>query len=188
MIEFRFDIKSTTQAAAMFLKLNGQDRPMKYLGLVKLLYMADREALRRMDQPITGDKYCSMDFGPVLSEVYDLIKGNRLVPEEDRAFWAEHISDRQDHEITLLKDPGNSDLCDEFENIISEVYSKYGNMDRFDLADLTHWFPEWQYPNGSSIPIPAEKILEALGKDAQEIAEIESEVAAERYLDQILNV
>lgn len=72
-IQFRFHIEKAIEAAAMFLKLHG--KPMKYIGLLKMLYIADRIALESMNQPITGDNYVSMDYGPVLSGIYDLIKG-----------------------------------------------------------------------------------------------------------------
>ena len=72
-ISFRFHPEKAVEAAAMLLKLHG--KPMKYLGLLKMLYIADRLALKLMEQPITGDRYVSMDYGPVLSGVYDLIKG-----------------------------------------------------------------------------------------------------------------
>jgi Protein of unknown function (DUF4065) len=75
-IQYQLQPEKAVEAAAMFLKLHG--RPMRYLGLLKLLYMADRIALERMEQPITGDCYVSMQFGPVLSGVYDLIKGNNV--------------------------------------------------------------------------------------------------------------
>ncbi len=67
-IQFRFHPEKAVEAAAAFLKLHG--KPMKYLGLLKMLYIADRIALERMEQAITGDHYVSMDYGPVLSGVY----------------------------------------------------------------------------------------------------------------------
>jgi hypothetical protein len=51
-IKFRFHPEKTVEAAAILLKLHG--KPMKYLGLLKMLYIADRLALKTMDQPITG--------------------------------------------------------------------------------------------------------------------------------------
>ena len=69
-VEFRFHSRKAVEAAALLLKLHG--KPMKYLGLLKMLYIADRITLERMDQPITGDNFVSMKYGPVLSGVYDL--------------------------------------------------------------------------------------------------------------------
>jgi hypothetical protein len=50
-----------TQAAARLLQNRGGR--MKFLKLIKLLYLADREALSRSGRPITTDSYVSMDNG-----------------------------------------------------------------------------------------------------------------------------
>ena len=42
-----------------------------YIKLIKLLYLADRAALIETGSPITGDRYVSMKFGPVLSNVFE---------------------------------------------------------------------------------------------------------------------
>lgn len=63
------------------MKLAG--RPVNYMALIKLLYKADREALRRWGLPITTDKYVSMAKGPVTSHIYDRIKaGANCLPLE----------------------------------------------------------------------------------------------------------
>ncbi|MFO0142462.1 MAG: Panacea domain-containing protein, partial [Aphanizomenon sp.] len=64
-IQFRFHPEKAVEAAAILIKLHG--KPIKYLGLLKMLYIADRIALERIEQPITGDHYVSMKYGPVLS-------------------------------------------------------------------------------------------------------------------------
>ena len=56
------------------------------------------------------------------------------------------------------------------ENIIDEIVDKYGKMDKWDLVNnVAHKLPEWEDPQGSSIPLPLRKIMEALGKDKKEI-------------------
>ena len=182
-MQFKFHPEKAVEAAAIFLKLHG--KPMKYLGLLKLLYMADRVALKRLEQPITGDRYVSMNYGPVLSTVYDLIKGYQISNAND---WIKYISTGNEYkDVCLLGDPGNEELCEEEEEIIQEVYKTHGHFDRFDLAELTHLFPEWQYPNGGAIPIQVEDILKHLGKTDEEVEEIRQALEREVYLDQILN-
>ena len=68
----RFNERRATEAAARFLKLRGGR--MSYLKLIKLLYLLDREALLRWGRPVTTDRYISMDNGPVVSRIYDLIR------------------------------------------------------------------------------------------------------------------
>jgi uncharacterized phage-associated protein len=182
-IQFRFNPEKTVEAAAVLLKLHG--RPMKYLGLLKMLYISDRIALERMEQPITGDHYVSMDYGPVLSAAYDLIKGK---PMDALPLWSKFISSRQDNQISLLGDPGNGELCEEEEEILQQVYGEFGQLDPFLVAEWTHGLPEWQNPYGSAIPIRVEDVLKSMGKSAEQVSAIQQEAMRESYLDEVLNV
>ena len=56
-MRMRFNEKKATQAAARFLRLC--KGCMNYMKLIKLLYIADREALLRWGRPITTDAYCN---------------------------------------------------------------------------------------------------------------------------------
>jgi len=184
-IQFRFHPEKAVEAAAVLLKLHG--KPMKYLGLLKMLYMADRIALERMEQPITGDHYVSMDYGPVLSGVYDLIKGKPI--DNALPLWSKFISPcNEQHHVCLLNDPGDEDLCEEEEEIIQQVYKSFGHLNPFLVAGWTHNLPEWQDPHGSAIPIAVEDILKNLGKNEAIIGEIQQEAVREAYLDGVLNV
>ena len=181
-IEFRFHPAKTVEAAALLLKRHG--KPMKYLGLLKMLYIADRVALAQMEQPITGDHYVSMDYGPVLSSAYDLIKGRPV--GNALPLWSKHISPRAENCVSLLSDPGNGELCEEEEEILQQVYETFGHLDPFEVADWTHDLPEWQDPEGSAIPIVVEEILKNLGKSDAEIVSIQENVTREAYIDNVL--
>jgi len=56
------------------LRLDG--KRIDYLRLLKLLHIADREWLAETGESITGDRAYAMKYGPVLSSIYDLVKGN----------------------------------------------------------------------------------------------------------------
>src|SRR5438445_7076997 len=71
---FRFNIDKTMQAIAALLHFHGT-KEMSYLRMLKLLYIADRESLKETGRPITGDRIVAMEHGPVLSGVYNLVKG-----------------------------------------------------------------------------------------------------------------
>ncbi|MCE2720087.1 MAG: Panacea domain-containing protein [Dolichospermum sp.] len=183
-IQFRFHPEKAVEAAAILMKLHG--KPMKYLGLLKMLYIADRIALERIEQPITGDHYVSMKYGPVLSGVYDLIKGKPI--DDALPLWSEYISPSDKNFVYLVKDPGNDELCEEEEEILQEVYQTFGHLDPFHVAEWTHDLPEWKDPHGSAIPILVEDILKNVGKSEEEIEEIRQIALREAYLDEVLNV
>jgi uncharacterized phage-associated protein len=186
-IEFKLHPRKAVEVAAMFLKLHKQ--PMHYFGLLKLLYMADRLSLEKFSTPVTGDRYVAMQHGPVLSCVYDLIQDKEIldVPNALR-IWSQYISKIENYKVRLLGDPDVGELCEDDEDIIHEVYSNRGNLDRFELLEITHRFPEWKNPNGTSILIKVEDILRYVGKSTEEIEAIQKDVEHENYLDSVLSL
>ncbi len=181
-MEFNYDPLKTVQAAALFLKLNRQ--PMEYMKLIKLLYIADRTALDRMDSTITGDKYVSMDHGPVLSKVYDLINHGPLYNKDNP--WFKYISSPYQYCVELCADPGKGGLCEEEEEIIEGVYKIFGHINVWELSNLTHFIPEWQDPHGSAIPIHIEDMFRKLGKTEDDIKSLRKDILRENYFDMLL--
>src|SRR5689334_6775712 len=105
-MRLRFNEAKATQAASRLLRLRGG--PMSYIKLIKLLYIIDREALIRWGRPVTTSRHVSMPKGPVVSQIYDLITEEAIPGEE--TLWRKYIStNRQDFEVTLLKDPGDDE-------------------------------------------------------------------------------
>jgi uncharacterized phage-associated protein len=152
----RVNEAKAAQAAARFLMLRGQ--PMSYLKLVKLLYFADREALLRWGRPITTDCYVSMDKGPVVSRIYDLIADG--LPPDIRSPWTDLISPPENYEVALLQSPPPDDeLSRAEEEMIDEIFARYGGKSRWELVDMSHSLPEWHDPEGSALPITIEEIL-----------------------------
>jgi uncharacterized phage-associated protein len=68
-MNLRFQRKRATQAAARLLDRRGGR--MSYMQLLKLMYLADRNAILAYGRPTTYDWYVSMDHGPVLSQTYN---------------------------------------------------------------------------------------------------------------------
>lgn len=181
-MRLRFKEAKTTQAAARLLELRGN--PMSYLKLIKLLYIIDREALLRWGRPVTGDRYVSMDHGPVLSQTLNLITEEPR-PEE-HTFWANHISQPEKYEVSLHRPAATDELSEAELRLIQEIFAKYGHMKRWDLVALVHQFPEWQDPEGSAIPIQYRDILKAGGKTEGEIEAILQEIDGLALADALL--
>lgn len=178
-MKLAFDEVKATQAAAAFLKL--ASRPLNYMALIKLLYKADREAIRRWGLPITTDKYSAMKLGPVTSRIYDRIKA-AANPNAHPSFWAAHIQRSKDpREVILGRDPGESELSRAEEHLIAEIFEADGAKDRFDLADECHQqFPEWLDPGDTSTPIDSSDIIAALGLSEEEASHVASLIEAQR--------
>ena len=128
---------------------------MAYLKLIKLLYYVDREAVLRWGRPVTTDRLVSMQHGPVVSRIYDLISVGR--PESDSpSIWHRHISKCSRYDVTLSEPTGNDELSLAEDRLIAEIWALHGSKSKWALRDETHNLPEWQDPLGSSIPIEYE--------------------------------
>lgn len=160
----KFNEIKTTQAAAYFLiKNKGSER---YLKIIKLLYLADRSAINQIGLPITGDRYVSMPRGPVTSQTLDLINYS---PDPSKAsYWHDYISAPRNYCIMLNNNPGVGQLSQAEMDVLDEVYDKFGTMNVWALVEYTHHLPEYKDPEGSSIPIQIEDILDGLGKTESE--------------------
>lgn len=184
MIHFKFNEIKTTQDAALFLKLNGGK--MNYMKLIKLMYLADREALSRWERPLTGDSYFSMKNGPILSNVLDWINSGE--PPNEELYWPRYISNPSRYNVSLKKNPGETELSKREIELIKEIDEKYKNYDQWEMVDICHKIlPEWENPGTTSIPIQIEDILRAACKTDREIAVIEDEVANLEYCDSLLS-
>lgn len=106
---------------------------------VKLLYLADREHLRRFGRPITFDKYVAMEFGPVASCAFDILKGKeRMGVNPSNLPFELRTLDK----ITLVQNPkrdidrsifSRSDLM-----VLDQIAEEYGNKSFGELYELTH--------------------------------------------------
>ncbi len=183
MAKIYFHEAKATQVAALLLKHRGTNR-MKFLKLIKLMYLIDREALKRWGRTVSTDHHVSMDKGPVLSNVYSLINEE---PSE-RRFWNRYISRSSDYDVQLLADPGDEELSRAEEELIAEVFSIHGQKNRWQLVQELHEVPEWRDPNGSMIPIQLRDILSAVGRDEDDIAVIEERTEAEALASRLFEL
>ena len=164
-----FNIELTTQIAAYILYKRGG--LMHYLKLMKLMYLTEQQYLLKYGEYLTGDKFVSMNNGPVLSGTYSLLKDGAEV-------WDHWIKGEEDWQVSLkVKDIDPKDPLETFDllspaiiKVIDSVYEKYGSYNRWALCDLTHTpevCPEWKNPHGSALPIQYEDILRCNGVDPE---------------------
>lgn len=156
---------------------------MNYMKLLKLLYLADREALIRWGRPITYDAYVSMRNGPVPSRTYDLISEG--VHPDQESLWARWISEPEGYAVSLVAECDTDQLSEAEETLLDEIFEEFGHRNRWDLVEYSHALPEWTDPGDSALPIDYEEILRGAGKSEAEAAEIVKEIEAVAMADRL---
>jgi uncharacterized phage-associated protein len=162
-----YDPRKAAQTIAYLAVKNGR-QPLNILKAIKLVYLADRESVRRSGFTIQDEPHYSMPHGPVNSTTYRLINGE--VPPEDTDGWSEFLTDRNEHRVGLVDPQVDADDLDELSDaeisVLDDVWEQFGHMTQWQLVDWTHDphnVPEWEDPNGSSDPIPLRRMMDALG-------------------------
>src|SRR5487761_1401852 len=159
---FRFDSEKSLQAVAFLLRGEPAHR-MNHMRLLKVLYIAEREALRESSQPITGSRVVAMKRGPVLDDVFRLIRGQHLATPR----WAECVRIDNYH-LEMFHDPGVGRLSRFVTEKLEEVARRYQANDECDMVEIARQLPEWRRndPGDGCRDIPLEHILEAVGRGA----------------------
>jgi len=161
-----YNPKKAAQSIAYLAMQNGGE-PLYVLMAVKLVYLADRESVRLRGHPIQSEPRVSMPHGPVNSVTLDFLNGSYNLNETG---WADYLSDRANYQVGLRSNTTTLDDLDELSDremdILSSVWKKFGNMDRFDLCKWTHDqknVPEWEDPMGSSKTITMASLMAGVG-------------------------
>jgi len=180
----RYNEQKTTQAAALFLMLHGDEMP--YMKLVKLLYNLDRESLKRWGRPVTYDEAFSLRHGLVLSITLDKAEtSDPILP----SYWDEYIR-TSGYNARLINEIDDGELSDAEVELIQELADQYREASPFDIEKEHHdpdLFPEWENPGLSRIPTSISKILSAVGYSDEKINQINEDIAEDARLLQLMN-
>lgn len=138
-ITFDFDARRFVNAAAYIV---GRCPEITKMKLSKLLYFADKEHLLTYGKPIIGDRYVKMEFGPVPSCGYNLMKHDERSSVEDQAMFDHHLC--VDGNDITLKVPANLRAISESDReALDDVISKYGHLTPDQLSKISHHEPAW---------------------------------------------
>jgi hypothetical protein len=177
-----FDMKKAIGATAYLIEREGGTANM--FSLLKALYYADRSALINWGKPITGDSYASLDKGPVVTGIYDLLKGKGF--EKDLAEWNDVIR-RDGNSVSMRKQADTTILSEREIELLERSRATIRNI-RGPIADWLHQnCPEWEDPHGSSVPIDPSQILRQAGKSEEEIRATEEANEEIRLLNHMLD-
>jgi hypothetical protein len=174
-----FNAKKAAQAANKLLTLSNGER--NYMELVKLLYLADRQAWLRFECPITGDRMAALPHGLVLSHILNLIRFGPGGSEDGP--WFDVVSAPFDYKVRSLRPFENDELSGAEERLLEEIFVQHGQKDWRQLSIFTHSLPEWTDPNGRSLPVSPEQILKLEQRSTTDIDRIAYEFATYARLD-----
>ena len=168
--------------AYRFLQLNGGS--MSYLKLIKLMYIVERSAILRWGRSVTFDRFVSTPHGPALSRTYDLLR-DEPQPDIPSPFHGLVSSPESFRVATKAAGPEPRTLSQAEIDLIAEVSSEYGGLTEWGVRDLTHIFPEFEDPQGSSKVIPIRSILARNGTTEPEVNAILAEIDALAYAEHV---
>lgn len=139
---FETTYKKATQALNLLArKKDGRINKMK---AIKLIFLADRLHLRKYGRPIIGDRYFAMKLGPVGSLTKNIAELSSISVEA-LAYAKKYIkpSDEKKQTFASLKQADLSVFSKTDLECLEAVYHAYSDKDQFELADITHTYPEW---------------------------------------------
>ncbi|MCH8263314.1 MAG: SocA family protein [Proteobacteria bacterium] len=184
----KYSEKKAAQVAAFFLHQGHGSLPI--LKLMKLMYLSERESYTKYGEPLTGDRLCSMDHGPVMSITLNHI--NDFIESEEDG-WDSWISDRENHQVALTIDEDPTEkltqLSDADIEILNYIWDEYGHLDKYELRDLSHELcTEWEDPEGSSQTIPYSRVLKCVGHNAEVAREFEQRIKENVVIDSMFEL
>ncbi|WP_116809182.1 Panacea domain-containing protein [Steroidobacter cummioxidans] len=131
-----FDAEKAVEVIAYTASRAGTDL---YVTL-KLLYLADKLHLERYGRFIFGDWYAALEYGPVASHAYDIMKharGDRPVSLAKHARAVLRV-DPQTNAITILREPDLDELSRSDLECLDEAIEKYSKLGFGEIKRLTH--------------------------------------------------
>ena len=121
------------------------DMTLNRLQIVKLIWLSDRWHLNQYGRTITKSSYSALPKGPVASEILNIL--NREDLDQVKPIG---------HNNAALTDVDIKFLSTSDREILDNVWDNLGDIDRFDLVEFSHKFPEWRrfekYLNDISMP------------------------------------
>jgi len=171
------EAKAVEIAARLIALAGGREN---YTKLIKLLYIVDREAIKRWGYPLTWDEYWSLKQGPVVSGIMDRIRGT--VRSQQATLWEQHIR-TVGYDVVVDLDPGGSRLSTAEEALLSEVTDRYQAYDWRAMVEHVHSLPEHKEPDSECgrKPIYYSDILRAVGIEVG-ARELEREMCLSNFL------
>lgn len=135
------NIKTIIQA--LYYLINSNDKKYDKLSLLKLIFFADRYHMRKYARSITDDTYYAMQYGPVASNVKNILDFDFL-SEDEKNYIEKYLSKEEKYySVTNHSEPLEM-LSDTDKEALEFAIENFAHNKTFDLVDMTHNYPEWK--------------------------------------------
>jgi uncharacterized phage-associated protein len=107
----------------------------------KILYLADKRHLQHFGRLICGDRYVAMEYGPVPSAVYNMMKvadGRESIDADWDALIKEALVVRAGRYVKARRKADKTLLAQSEIECIQQTIRKYGKKTFGQLTDITH--------------------------------------------------
>ena len=139
---FSFSHRKATQALNFLARQAGGS--IHKLKALKLVYFADRYHLRRYGRPVIGDEYLAMEYGPVPSNTKDIAEISDFLGNAEREYATAFIRPNEHHSYRSQREVEEKVFSESDREALAWAWKMFGHIARFDLAKLTHEYPEWK--------------------------------------------
>ena len=168
----KFKERKTTQVAAWIVHACGGK--MDVGELLALLYLIDREALKRWGRPVTFDRPFNLPLGPTPSATYDMVRH----PSKGR-YWSSSFAAPQHNVIRLISpDTGVDELSQAEIDLVQDIFRDFGRKSFGELKTHLQSLPEFHAPSEYPTPINWDTLLRAVGWKGEDLEEIKRELEA----------
>lgn len=138
----RYDYKKAVQSINYLISKLG--KPIKYMKILKLIYFADRYHLRKYGRTVSGAVYYGMKYGPVASEVKDVLNITAQEDDVENAYKNKFIKYMKKYLIGSLKEPDFDEFSESDIEALDFSLKYFSKFDQYELANITHLYPEWE--------------------------------------------
>ena len=164
-IRFRFN---PHKAIEVIVWLASRKPGITFHTLLKLLFFADKRHLNRYGRPIVGDDYVVMQYGPVASTTYDILKDEALAKELVHGERPFRVQGR--FQVYVDQEVDYQALSESDIKALDWAMTNYGQLTFDELSELTHKDPA--YVNAEGHLIRYEDFLEDSDGREERISEL----------------
>ena len=109
----------------------------------KLLWLADRYHLRQCGRTITGDAFYALPHGVVPSDAKNVVEHQKTHMVNDEAYCNKYIRRIGKYSYQAITEPDMMVFSDSDQDALDKILQTYGNLDQYQLEELSHHYPEW---------------------------------------------